>query len=141
MSRYRIFTHKHQNALAMIEFAFIWPLLILIILGAMDIGIVIDTKMILTSAARDGANHITLHPEDANAGYEETILIIQDKANNSGIILSADDISISGCCTKSQPISVTVRKPLNLIICGFFQRNGIISFPIVLSSTVSVKGQ
>ena len=61
-------------------------------MGAMDLGRLFYTKMVLTNAAREGANYLAYFPEDANNGFMETFIAIYDEANSSTV-----EIFDNGC--------------------------------------------
>src|SRR5450830_1136668 len=63
---------KAPPAQALVEMAIILPILLLLILGAMDFGRMFITKIVLTNAAREGANYLAYYPEDKSANYAET---------------------------------------------------------------------
>ena len=57
-------TKNNHHGQSMVEFALVLPLLLLLIIGAMDIGRLFYVKMVLTNAAREGANYMAFHPDD-----------------------------------------------------------------------------
>lgn len=126
--------HKGQS---LVEFALILPILLILVLGAMDIGRLFFTKMVITNAAREGANHLAYHSGDIDGMYG----VIAQEANSSTV--EYDDLYIitdpvDGCCDTGQPITVTISTTVDLIYEDILALLGMISGPIELSSSVEM---
>ena len=134
---------KYQTpaAQALVEFALVLPILLLLILGVIDFGRMFYTKMILTNAAREGANYLAYFPEDANNGYVDTFATIYDEANSSNVEVVATDVTYSGCCTRGLPVEVTITKIVDLIFDNILQSFGLLGGPVQLTSTVKMMVQ
>lgn len=52
---------RNQNAQALIEFVLILPILLILVVGALEFGRLWSTKTVLTNAAREGAYYMTMH--------------------------------------------------------------------------------
>jgi len=128
-------------AQALVEYALILPILLLLILGVMDFGRMFYTKMILTNAAREGANYLAYFPEDADNGYVDTFAAIYDDAKSSNVEVIDTDVTYSGCCTRGLPVEVTITKIIDLIFDGFLQTFGLLGGPVQLTSTVKMMVQ
>jgi len=139
-ARKRCYRIKGRNlpSQALVEFALVLPLLLLLILGVMDFGRMFYIKMVLTNAAREGANYLSYYPEDANNGYVDTFAAIYDEANSSTVEITSGDVIYSGCCTRGMPVEVTVTKTVNLIFDDVLQFFGLLGGPVQLSSTVKM---
>lgn len=123
-------------AQSLVEFALVLPILLLLILGVMDFGRMFYTKMVLTNAAREGANYLAYYPQDASNGYAETFAAIFDEANSSTVQVVPADVTYTSCCTRGQPVEVTVTKTVDLIFDGVLRFFGLLGGPLELSSTV-----
>ena len=123
---------------SLVEFALVLPILLLLILGVMDFGRMFYTQMVLTNAAREGANYLAYNPQDVNnePPYKITYEYIIEEANSSTVEVVEPDISITGCCTRGAPVEVTVTKTVDLIFDGVLRFFGLLGGPIELSSTV-----
>ena len=134
---------KYGNlpAQALVEFALLLPILLVLILGVMDFGRMFYTKMILTNAAREGANYLAYFPEDANNGYMDTFTAIRDEANSSNVEVIDTDVSFYGCCTRGLPVEVTITKIVDLIFDNILQSFGLLGGPVQLTSTVKMMVQ
>lgn len=137
--------HRLENktfpAQALVEYALMLPILLLLVMGTMDLGRLFYTKMVLTNAAREGANYLAYSPDDANNGFTETFIAIYDESNSSTVEIFTSDVSYTGCCTRGLPVEVTVTKTVDLIFDGFLQTFGFIPGPVQLSSTVQMMVQ
>jgi len=132
---------RNTSAQAVIEFAIVLPLLLLLILGVMDLGRMFYIKMVLTNAAREGANYLAYFPEDANNGYVETSEAIYAEASSSNVEVIAADISFTGCCTRGLPVEVTITKMVDLIFDSSLQTLGLLGGPVQITSTVKMMVQ
>jgi Flp pilus assembly protein TadG len=129
---------------ALVEFALVLPLLLLLILGAMDLGKVITTKMVMTNAAREGANYLSRNAlTDASAETSTRTLISTycAKQNISIVPDPGGDITIAGCCTEGAPVTVTVSKNVDLIYGGILQFLGFGNGSVQVSSMVQMRVQ
>jgi Flp pilus assembly protein TadG len=109
---------------ALVEFALVLPLLLLLLIGAIEFGRLFFIKIALTNAAREGAYYLSLYPDDtvnAEAAIKTELL-------NSGVPLNAEgnpDIIITypNCSTPGNCIRVNVETAMpDLFITGFFSR-------------------
>lgn len=132
--------HNSLRAQALVEFALLLPILLVLILGAMDLGRVFYVKTILTNAAREGANYLSRYPKDAEVGYLKTWSAISTEGNNSGVTILRDDVVWSGtnCCTVGQPVVITINNKVDLVFDGFLNAMGIIGGPVTISSSVTM---
>lgn len=134
---------KAPPAQALVEVAILLPMLLLLVLGAMDFGRMFFTKIVLTNAAREGANFLAYYPEDPP--YTDTIDIISDEIVNSGVVGSSLVVSVeisNNCCTPGDYVGVTVRASnIPLIFGGFYQQFFTTDETLILSSTVRMMVQ
>jgi Flp pilus assembly protein TadG len=118
---------------ALVEVALMLPIMLLLILGAVDFGRLFMTKFILTNAAREGANYLAYYPTEVASSYQ----VIKDEANSSGVTVVNSEISITNCCTVGLPVTVSITKNVSLIFGGFLDSVGIIDGPLYpISSSV-----
>jgi hypothetical protein len=70
MSMYALtpFTVKRQSGVAMVEFAIVLPLMLLLILGVAELGRAFMQYNILTKAVRDGARHLAQYAPFGSSG-------------------------------------------------------------------------
>ena len=126
--------HICPRAQALVEFALLLPLLLVLIIGAMDLGRVFYFKIILTNAAREGANYLSRNPAD----YTNTLSAIITEGDSSGVTIMADEVTWAGCCAVGSPVVITIEKDVDLVFGGFLNTMGIIDGPLTISSSVSM---
>jgi Flp pilus assembly protein TadG len=126
--------HICPRAQALVEFALLLPLLLVLIIGAMDLGRVFYFKIILTNAAREGANYLSRNPAD----YTNTLSAIITEGDSSGVTITADEVTWAGCCAVGSPVVITIEKDVDLVFDGFLNTMGIIDGPLTISSSVSM---
>jgi Flp pilus assembly protein TadG len=125
---------KKAHGQSLVEFAIILPILLLVILGAMDFARLFTTKIVLTNAAREGASYLSNHPADfANAYAAITAEVQEIELDSKNITCSA---MVEGRCERGATITATVTKEMDLIFSGFLQAMGVAGGPFELSSTV-----
>jgi hypothetical protein len=139
--KYDQLKYGNPPAQAVVEFALALPVLLLLILGVMDLGRMFYTKMVLTNAAREGANFLAYSPEDANDGYVDTLAAIYDEADSSNVEVISSDVTFSGCCTRGLPVEVTITKMADLIFDNILQSLGLLGGPVQITSTVKMRIQ
>lgn len=84
--------NRTQSGQSIIEMALLLPLLLVLIIGALEFGRVFYTKIVITNAAREGAYYLSVNPSDYSGGSApNAVLAAQSEANNSGI----SDISVT----------------------------------------------
>ena len=120
---------------SLVELAFLLPILLLLVLGAMDVGRLFSVKITLTNAAREGANYLSRHPDEWT-NTTNTVAAIQGEASVlTGYQITA--IQCSGSCDTGDTATVTVESSIPLISLSFFRAFG----DIQLSSTVEMMVQ
>lgn len=122
---------------SLVEFALVLPLLLMLVLGAMDFGRLFYTKMVITNAAREGANYFAYHPGDIT-GMKSVMV---DEANSSTITLTEGDIpdpQILYDEDSREIVKVTVEMPVDLVFDSVFEFLGMIDGPIQLESSVEM---
>jgi Flp pilus assembly protein TadG len=95
---------RHERAQALVEFALILPVLVLILMGIIDLGRGIYAYSVVASAAREGAHYGILHPGDT------TGISNQAKANTAG--LDPGQVTVTSSCAPCEhggKVQVTVR--------------------------------
>ena len=135
-------SNKHQKshfclrAQALVEFALLLPLLLVLILGAMDLGRVFYFKIVLTNAAREGANYLSRNHEDSANAWNA----ISTEGDSSGVTIAYDEVdwASTNCCTVGSPVVITINKDVDLIFDGFLNTMGIIDGPVTISSSVTM---
>jgi Flp pilus assembly protein TadG len=129
---------QHPRGQSLVEFALLLPMLLLLVLGAMDFGRLFFTKIVLTNAAREGANYLAWFPKDAEEGYINTYNAIESEANSSTVDVNALSIEINDCCTPGLPVEVKVSTTVTLVFENALQWLGLMDLPVQLTGTVKM---
>jgi len=110
---------------SLIEMALLLPLLLVLIIGALEFGRLFFTHIVITNAAREGAFYLSTHPDDYNSGTgnaPKTVLAAEAEAANSGVSGITVTITQHNCCTFGlYSIEVTVETDVaDVPVLGFF---------------------
>jgi Flp pilus assembly protein TadG len=128
------------------EGALILPILLVLILGALDFGRLYYTKIVLTNAAREGVNYYaTSQVCKTSCTYSACSTglkaVAVEAGASSGVAVVASEITLlpaNICATSGSSSSVTVTKSVTLMFGGFLNAVGLINSPLSLSSTVTM---
>jgi Flp pilus assembly protein TadG len=101
-------THKpflltNKKGQAVVELVLVLPLLLLLIVGAIEYGRLISAKIVITNASRESAYYISMHSTDQSGASTAAT----NEANQSGVTLSS--VAFTNCCTVGNPVTVTVQ--------------------------------
>jgi Flp pilus assembly protein TadG len=121
---------------SLVEFALVLPVLLLLILGAVDFGRLFSTKISLTNAAREGANYLARNPGDAKIGFTGTVATAKNESSLPNIEVQNIDCNpkeADGFCSRGGRAVVTATTKVNFIFGNFLSINS-----IELSSTVEM---
>lgn len=121
-----------MKAQAIIEFSLLLPILLLLVMGAIDLGRLFYVNIVLTNAAREGANYLSFHTFDQDDGYVQTLAVVQAEADSSGVQVDPTDVQYFNCCTQGEKVGVQVSRPVNLVFDGFLQSLGLLDGPVIL---------
>ncbi|MDY6867183.1 MAG: TadE/TadG family type IV pilus assembly protein [Chloroflexota bacterium] len=123
---------QSQRGQSLLEMVLLLPLLLVLVIGALEFGRLFYTKIVITNAAREGAYYLATHPTDYNAGTgyaPNTVLAAQAEAMNSGVDSITVTVTPINCCTLgSYSVEVTVETSVqDLLILGLFGTPGSLS--------------
>ena len=109
---------------SLLEMALMIPILLVLIIGALEFGRLFYTKIVITNAAREGAYYLSTHSSDYDSGTglaPNTLIAAQTEASNSGVPDVTVSITPKNCCTQGQySIVITVGTQVhNILILGF----------------------
>jgi len=114
---------NHARGQGLVEFAVVIGVLILIMLGVFDLGRAFHSYIVITNAAREGANYGAMHPADEIGIIARVI----SEAQDSGITLDASNVEIdteinpvSGNPIPGAPMCVTVHYDFYLLTTYLF---------------------
>jgi Flp pilus assembly protein TadG len=131
-----------ERAQSLIEFAFVLPIFLLIIMGTIDFAWGLRAYITVTNSAREGARlAVTLSPTDS-----DTVTLIQDYVADysSGLVDPADvTVNYPIDAASQNPVEVTAKHeyqyitPLGKLLTLF--SGGSIEDPLPISSTATMK--
>ncbi|MGI9648242.1 MAG: TadE family protein [Acidimicrobiia bacterium] len=102
---------KRDSGAALVEFAIVVPLLLLLVFGIIEFGRAYNAQNTLTHAAREGAREYAI-TQDPVAG--------ETAAKDAATSLTSSDITVTlSACTPGQPATVTLQYPFQLQIAFF----------------------
>jgi Flp pilus assembly protein TadG len=119
---------KWVSGQGLVEFALVLPILLLLVVGALDLGRAFYLKVALENSAREGAYYMVYNPaEGAANAFAKAKLATQVEAEDSGITIPTEDIevqcmqgaTIDNTCPSGSTVTVTVRHELELVIDMF----------------------
>jgi Flp pilus assembly protein TadG len=118
----------------LLEFALVFPLILLFILGVVDVGRMFYTSVVVANAAREATRFAISYGILYDTEINQLLLADNgsfirqaaiDEAASAGITLVAGDVVVqclpSGLCIGGQPVRVTVTadyNPITLAILG-----------------------
>ena len=124
---------KKKRGQAIVEFALILPVFILILLGIMEFGLVFHQYLVVTAASREGARVAALGGSDAG-----TLTMVNTSAvsNNAGQLTTTITPANR---VKGQTVSVQVTNPVTIrapLIAQVFPQN---PFPVTGTTIMRVE--
>ena len=129
--RSKMKSHKLQRGAAALEFALVFPVLLLLLVGMVDCGLLMSTQAVVANAAREGARTAALSNDGvAGAKAVATAIAGLPNAKDAGTTVKVDcfDVSDKPCVlSDSKPdtggtVIVTVNYPhswVSPVILGF----------------------
>jgi len=103
---------------ALVEFALILPLLLILVVGALDFGRLFFTKIVITNAAREGAYYLVTHYKEDGFVIDDAISAAKAEAENSGVSITDNDVKFkpeSGWI-EDESVEVTVKTTVSDLI-------------------------
>ena len=129
--------HAHQRGANLVEAALVIPLLLIILIGAVDFGRAYFTYITIINAAREGAHWGVLHPPPTGDVCGKALAETQDLAG-LGLTPTCAYSCPAGACTSGNPLEVTVSvDPFPMIFGGIV---GLPTIPIIYTVTFPIRG-
>ena len=135
-SKYYFHKWRNDQGGALVEFAIVMPLLLLLCFGIIEFGLVLYNKAVLTNASREGAR-VGIHYDSSTGEYtplstiQNAILAYcEDRLIPKTNQLLAEDINVSWNGSSTKPSVSSTGLPLTITIdydYNFFAFSGIIS--------------
>ncbi|WP_338145193.1 TadE family protein [Cryobacterium mannosilyticum] len=104
-----------ERGAAAIEFALILPILVILVFGVIEFGLVFNAQISITNAAREGARYMAIHNNAANAK-----VAAQHAAPSLSPLLALAGVDVSpGTCVGGSSVTVTTHYTV-AFVTGFF---------------------
>jgi Flp pilus assembly protein TadG len=126
---------NNQNGAALVEFAIVLPLLLMLIFGMIEFSILLYDKAMITNASREGARAgIVYSPTPLTNGEIELMV----ETNLETHLISFDgaskpEVTAGQCTGTGAPLTVTVTYPYNFLVLPNFVQS--------LSGTLTLSAQ
>lgn len=101
---------KNNRGQALVEFALILPVLMLLVVGVMEFGLIINQYMVVAEAAREGARSAALGGSDA-----AVTTVVKTAASQIDVSKLTVTISPTTTRVRGNGVTVTVKKPVKAI--------------------------
>ncbi|WGM19275.1 TadE/TadG family type IV pilus assembly protein [Paenarthrobacter sp. OM7] len=121
-------TKKNERGAVAVEMAVLLPLLLLILIGIIEFGRVLNVQVSLTQAAREGARHAAVHYQDGSLDVEGTALGAAPSLDGLGVTVTDNASSCAPGSNVEVTTSVSLPSMSGFLDAGFFGSPGI--FPI-----------
>jgi Flp pilus assembly protein TadG len=128
--------------MAMVEFVFILPLLLLILFAIIESGIILTRWVTLNNAVREGARDaIHFNPNCTPAGrMAEVQARVASYAQSGGVTIAPGDVDVTGqLCEAGEFVTVSADWTYNFFVLHRF-RDGVGTFPLHAESTMRNEG-
>jgi Flp pilus assembly protein TadG len=105
---------------AAVEFALLLPILLMILVGIMEFGLIMFTQEVLTNASREGARAgiIQATPKPTTGAIQGVVV---NYAQNARVALTPGDVAVVGAGgVFPNPLTVTVAYTYNFLVPGLF---------------------
>jgi Flp pilus assembly protein TadG len=130
----RRFRRRRQDGQALVEFAVVANLLVVLLLAIAQFGIVWMNYIAVTDAAREGARRAAVN---RSSGQATMVSAATSAARGAAPSLQQSNLNItvssqSGTWNQGDPIQVTVKYPYSLTILGWAAKSGFLTSTTVM---------
>ena len=113
---------QSENGSAMVEMALVLPILLLVLFGITEFGLIFVRYQVILTSAQEGARTASLFRSNCNNEdvYIDVVTAVITSASKLGMELTEEDIIVDGACVAGRNVSVEVicRHRLELV-AGF----------------------
>lgn len=107
------YKRTHQTGQSIIEMALLLPVMLVLVVMALEFGRVFFTKIVITNAAREAAYYLSVNPSEYNGGSaQNAVLVAQTEASNSGVPNISVSITPKSSYGGEQSVEITVTTDL-----------------------------
>ena len=101
---------RHGAGQAMVEFALVIPVFLLVLSGILDFGFMLFTRMSVINAAREGARVAAITADDTTIDTAVRNRVVS-AASSGGITVAKTDVTLLCLQTTSSSYSATTKTP------------------------------
>jgi Flp pilus assembly protein TadG len=111
---------KHEEGAAVVEFALVLPLLLMILFGIIEFGLVLYNQEVITNASREGARFgIVIGDPRPSTGQIQGV--VNTYLTNSGLKSGNATVSVAGAQGASgSDLTVSIAYPYNFLVLPNF---------------------
>jgi Flp pilus assembly protein TadG len=117
----RKFTYEREQGQTVTEFAMILPILLLVLLGIVQLGIVFNHYVTLTDAARAGARKAVVSRQASNPSGT-TVTAVRNSATN--LDHSKLGVTVTSSWQQGQDVTVAATYPYQVSLLGIVVKSG-----------------
>ena len=105
----------------MVEFALVVPLMLLVLFGIIQFGVLYNDYVTLTDATRVGARKAAVSRHEANP---VGVTVAKVESSASGLDLSKLNVSVNATWQHGEDVTVTATYPYDIDLLGFVVASG-----------------
>jgi Flp pilus assembly protein TadG len=125
---------KREEGAAMVEFALVLPILLMILIGIMEFGIILYRQEVITNASREGARAGIIIRNPRTEPIIQSVVndVVDTYLEGAGLDSSKASKSASApsCCATGEPLTVNITFPYDFLVLP--------NFAVGLSSTLNL---
>ena len=86
--------------MAMVEMVFVLPVLLMILFGIVEMGVMLGRWQTVTNSAREGAREAIVFRQSCNAGtlQSDITTVVQSYCASANITIDPTDVQVTGLC-------------------------------------------
>jgi Flp pilus assembly protein TadG len=124
MKRFSPQTYRNEKGQTLTEFAMVLPILLLVLFGVIQLGIVFNNYVTITDAARAGARKAVVSRQAASPS-SVTATAVRNSATN--LDQSKLGVTVSSTWQQGTDVSVTATYPYEITLLGLVVKSGTLS--------------
>ena len=111
---------RRRRGSAMVEAAIVLPVLLLVLLGTLEFGLVFARYQVVMSSAREGARVASLYRPDCRPlrVRQEVIRAVSDAGSHLGMLILPTDVRLTGACVEDSNVEVELEYDHYLTTAG-----------------------
>lgn len=111
---------RRRRGTSMLETALVLPVILLILLGTMEFGLVLARYQIVLASTREGARVGSLYRVDCNPTRvrQDVAKTISKTGSHLGMLVLPSDVKLTGACLEGQNVEVEVEYDHYLTFVG-----------------------